>query len=529
MVLRRSYRTGPAVLLILVCMVAGVQGARPDWQRQEVDWRAGNGRITAISYPAGKPAPLWGRQAGRSPTKLSKKIIPAANYTAATAGEQPGAIVVNVIESPPLDGFIPWVATVLTDERSLDYDAFAVPEGQVVGDYLTGDPQNNYVLGTFDTGAGLHIVGHAAAEGLGLNGGYLTGNTVVLGGATGTVEAAVSYPVALFIDGLAAIDPNSLLLDTSGMAGESNVSLAVGYEPGPNEPDLPTAIGSPLSVYYAAAFNNEVIFSIVRDANEYTSPDIRLFETGDPDIPALPNNIPLELRPPAGAVAYWLDFDPCTLEFYPTVPSVIMGDSMQSSFFVHSVNLTEGEHSIVQNDGFLLDTGAQVSIISSSVSANLGLNPADPDFEVEIRGVNGETTTAPGFYIDTLDIPAEGEWLSFTNVPVIRLNVSSPEGGTLEGIIGMNLLVEINFVLRGEAFGVEPPSLQFVVNMPGDIAPEYGDGRVELLDLAGFADAWLTGSDSDHWNPQCDLAGPADNKIDFYDFAVFAQLWLEGT
>jgi len=56
---------------------------------------------------------------------------------------------------------------------------------------------------------------------------------------------------------------------------------------------------------------------------------------------------------------------------------------------------------------------------------------------------------APGFYIDTLEIPALGRWFRATNVPVVLLDIASPEGGTLDGIIGMNLFVDCNLILRG--------------------------------------------------------------------------------
>jgi hypothetical protein len=68
----------------------------------------------------------------------------------------------------------------------------------------------------------------------------------------------------------------------------------------------------------------------------------------------------------------------------------------------------------------------------------------------------------PGFYIDRLEIPALGDWISFSNVPVVLLDVSSPEGGTLDGIIGMNLFSDFNLILRGGGLSLEgDPSLEF--------------------------------------------------------------------
>ena len=97
----------------------------------------------------------------------------------------------------------------------------------------------------------------------------------------------------------------------------------------------------------------------------------------------------------------------------------------------------------------MLDTGAQVTVVGSRIAARLQLNPAAPEFEVEIEGVTGDVTMAPGFYVDTLEIPALGQWFKATHVPVVLMDISSPEGGTLDGIIGMNLFVDFNLIVRG--------------------------------------------------------------------------------
>jgi hypothetical protein len=182
----------------------------------------------------------------------------------------------------------------------------------------------------------------------------------------------------------------------------------------------------------------------------------------------------------------------------------------------------------------MFDTGAQVTVIGSRVGARLGLNPDNPEFIVEIMGVTGITTDEPGFYIDSIAIPALGGWLRFANVPVILLDVFSPEGGTLDGIIGMNLLDDFNFVLHGGGlFLMDDPRLELEYigdKILVDIAPGTGDGKVDLIDLAAFADAWLATSTSANWNVKCDMAPTElpDGVINFLDFAVLAEHWLSG-
>jgi hypothetical protein len=201
---------------------------------------------------------------------------------------------------------------------------------------------------------------------------------------------------------------------------------------------------------------------------------------------------------------------------------------LQSIFFVASVDLYNDGHSAIDKTRFMLDTGAQISVVGSRVASRLALNPANPDFEVEIQGVTGETIIAPGFYIDSIDIPALGDWLSFTNIPVILLDIPSPEGGTVDGIIGMNLFADLNFVLRGGGlFLQDDPSISYepISRFTGDIAPAGGDGIVNYLDLAALADAWLANPLSQNWNSRADIVG--DAIINFRDFAALAQNWRQ--
>lgn len=529
---------GLAVLVILILLwSSGTLAKQHGWRRQQVDWRmTGGSRIKAVSYPDQKPLPM---AAGRkfSRRTVRKKFLPLeAAARLEGAGEQlMMPLVAAVIESPPIDGFVPWIATVVTDERSDFGELDAVVQTSVDDDYLTATPQADYAIGIFDTAASAHVMGNAAASRAGLfSGGHITTNTITIAGVTGSVEAWVSQPLGVFVDGLGAIEPNGLLWDRSGMVGQSNVSIAVGQTPLPDAPDLPTAIGSPLSVYFAAAFRNDYQITVIRDSNQFTAPEIVFYDLDEPCVPSYANFIPLELRPLGGISVQYLP-DYFGLEFEPISPSTIVNQLLpsQSIFFVSSVDLYKGSHSAIDKNRFLFDTGAQITVVGSRVGARLGINPAEPDFEVEIQGVSGEVTTAPGFYIDTLDIPALGEWLSFTNVPVILLDISSPEGGTVDGVIGMNLFVDLNFVFRGGGlFLQDDPSVEYELidyRTIADIAPEGGDGVVDFLDLAVFAGAWLATPTSPNWNLKCDLAPQPirDGKVDFADFAVLAEYWRE--
>jgi hypothetical protein len=51
-----------------------------------------------------------------------------------------------------------------------------------------------------------------------------------------------------------------------------------------------------------------------------------------------------------------------------------------------------------------------------------------------------------------------------------------------------------------------------------------GNGRVDIDDLAIFADAWLSQTGTPNWNENCDLLD--EGQITFKDFAEFARFWL---
>jgi len=510
------------------------------WQRREVNWHAGDGReIRAIRFPRDSVSPAAPRQQREMnrPLRKNQGGIRSLSISSASVKTSADASPNDIqIDSPPVSGFVPYIAIVVTDECSTDDDWVAETQFSVVGDFLTDNPETDYTIGLFDTGAGAHVMGHGAAERTGIvSTDRVTNNVVELMGATGSLSAFVSYPLALFIDGLAAIDPNGMLLHDSNMVGQSNVSIIVGDAPPADRPDLPTAIGSPMSVNFVTAISNNRPVTVTYDGNEYTGPDIRFYDFGDSRTPEYSGYIPLNLIPAGGMnIQYIPDLEAIfELVFEPGQPSIIVGVSAQSLFFVDSVDLRNGTKSALDKRRFMLDTGAQVTVIGSTIGARLGLSRDQPDFEVEITDVTGETTIQPAFFIDSLEIPALGGWLSYSNVPVVMMDVDSPEGGFLEGIIGMNLFVEFNLVLRGGGLlGQDMPSLEFEhISLPpaADMAPRGGDSTVDFLDLATFAGAWLSNDESRGWNPRADIAPRQmpDGVVNNLDFLVFASQWRQ--
>lgn len=519
--------------VFFVCIFCGLAFGVPrkGWNRKDVDIRAGNGRrIRGVYYPEGKEvftrAERKGRLKKRRLAAFSQDTEPESFVISSSSSS---GVLVNTIESPPIDGFIPWIVVTATDERQDADDMVfdATKESSVQGSYLPDDPLRDYAIGLFDTGASAHVMGYGASQVLNVTGSRLTGNYIEISGVTGSVLAWVSEPLGLFIAGLGSLDPVEMTLGASALVGESNVSIVVGDEPWPGDPDLPTAIGSPMSVFYTTVFRNDSEITIDYGGEEYTAPDISVYEHEDTNIPDYSIIVPLELRP-GGAVS--VSYIP-TLDFFnmvPSSPSIIIGNSSQSLFFVHAVDMVEDGNMAFDKDRFMLDTGAQVTVIGSRIAARLGIDPDWPEFMVDIEGVTGDVSEVNGYYIDSVEIPALGEWLRFTNVPVILLDIASPEGGTLDGIIGMNLFNEYNMVLRGGGMFLEDdPMLELelivVERNVADIWPDGGDGLINLHDFSVCAEEWLLGAGSD-----CDIApiGDVDGEVDILDLAVLAENWM---
>lgn len=548
----KSYK--PLLICVIVlaaailCGSTAAEGNKRGWERKDVNWRLSAGiEIKGIYYPKEKPPVFLEKYRKDKHAPRRKKIMPdkAASQLSLPVQTATAPIVTTIIDSPPIDGFVPWIVVTVTDKRAEELVLESEQTTTIVGNPPPGyNPMTDFVVGILDTGASAHVMGNAAAIQSGLFAGnpdLVSENTIEVAGVIDHVTTWVSQPIGIFIDGIGIINGGGVLSSTAGMVGQTNVSILVGQ--GGGSVDLPTAIGTPMAVYYTAVFHNDEQIVITHNNEQYITPSITFHENDDGAIPSYSKIIPLELRPLGGLnVQYIPDFDifgdllDLNFDFdfsTPQVPSTIVGNLSQSVFFVHAVDMTEGGNTAFDKNRYMFDTGAQVTVIGSRIAARLGLNPEVPEFEVLIQGVTGESEMKPGFYIDLLQIPALGEWFSFTNVPVILLDISSPEGGTLDGIIGMNLFIDFNFVLRGGGlFLQDDPRIELEPlgeRMIADFGPPSGDGIVDSLDLATFVKAWLATPASGDWNPKCDIAplSSPDGIIDLLDFAVLAEYWLQ--
>jgi predicted aspartyl protease len=140
---------------------------------------------------------------------------------------------------------------------------------------------------------------------------------------------------------------------------------------------------------------------------------------------------------------------------------------------------------MIQNQGngamrqhFLLDTGSQITVISTALAQRLNLNLNNPTTTLDVQGVGG-SQTLPGFTIDSIKLPVKGGGtLTFTSVPVYVLDAAPG----LDGILGMNLF-NLGASMLYNPFAVGGPSLTatFFTNP----AMDSGGGAGGLFETVG--------------------------------------------
>jgi len=347
---------------------------------------------------------------------------------------------------PPLEGPQTSVVFTVTDERADEFDFFATAHAGVDGNPLPG-ATTNQALAILDSGGGGHLVSYPDAAALGLQGAFLSGATLEVGGVVGSITLDLSIPVGFFAHGVQDMSAGGDLVPSLTF-GQGNFSALVNSAGNHAVGDtISTILGAPFFAYFATYVQHSQRVDATVMGQAVSTPAVTFYPSPtDAQIPVLDKRILIEIRPGSSGL---------TVFYFPSplfLPSLLSGDS--SLFFTaNDVTLSESTNSVAGR--MVVDTGAQATLISVAAATALGLNLAAPDFEVEVKGIGSATLTAPGFYIDELSVPAIINQSSeptdevWNNVPVVVLNIGSPEGGTLFGIFGMNLLDNRDYVFNG--------------------------------------------------------------------------------
>jgi hypothetical protein len=172
------------------------------------------------------------------------------------------------------------------------------------------------------------------------------------------------------------------------------------------------------------------------------------------------------------------------LSFYGSDNHTNPGNNVTQSYNpeANNVSLSQGSAS-VGGKNMLLDTGSQVTIISTALAQSLGLDLSHPDTNISVQGVGG-AQTVPGFTLSSLVLPGLGtSSLRFTHVPVYVLDAAPG----VDGILGMNLFNRADGIFYNPFHHSGAP--QFSVTFFADPARDSGGSG-----LTGGVGTLLTGS-----------------------------------
>lgn len=500
-------KTAAAACIIVLWVSFGLCGAAAQMARQEAGIRLSNGlRISSVNI-----SPKASDASGRLSAQASSRV------------------------QPPMAGFSPLIAITTSDRRSSDdFDWEHVLTDTYVGRPLNPPAEDNFVIGVLDTGSVVDLAAGESADILGLNGRYLTTSAFPVGGVSGQMDTMITQPIGVFAAGLGAIQANGRL-DLSQLVGHTNVAaLASPAIACDNGEEVSAVIGTPLLAFYTTVIHVDQPRKVVVRGKTHIAPDIEIMDSYIPATNEFTHRIPIELGglSPVSTASYYAmpdlsgDWEDILGDWEPMVPTLLSMMAMDlptgGAFFaqLQVVHGEPGPLNPLQSMRVMIDTGAQSSIMSSNVAANLNL-PLEPDFTVQICGIGG-MTEAPGYFVDYVRINAQGGALEYAHVPFVVLDMESPEGGPLDGVVGTNFFWNRNIVLEPTVAGAG--FLHVSEPVPYAYIDLNRDGAVDMTDFAIFAAAWRSTPNDPTWNSRCDFF--ADEVIDARDLQAFTDSWL---
>ncbi len=430
-------------------------------------------------------------------------------------------------------GFSPLVAVTTSNKHSIKdidfehnlesfYDCNLGPPAFGNCGSLNPPADENFVVGILDSGSVVDLVAGSGAFTLGLDGAYLTQNVVPIGGIGGTVDALISQPVGFYAAGLGAVEGDGTL-DRFALHGHSNVSAVVAppLDCGGGE-IVRAVIGTPFLSFFTTVIRVDTPRRVTVEGETFIGPDVRIQDQLD-SFPEYPLFFAMAIGgiSPVTTASYFPEFEDLVTPLVPTLLSLTPLSFPTGGVFFANVQGLMGEPSFTNlpiTMRLMVDTGAQSSIISPAVAADLSL-PLEPDFTVDACGIGGVVEDIPGYFIDYIQINASGGPMKFSRSPFVVLDLTSPEGGPLDGVLGMNFFWNRNVIFE--------PSLTtssfFHVSDPIPVA--FGDFNVDLrvdaFDSAVFT-ACSTSPQAGLFSPECEpFDADGDGSIDLRDYAKF--------
>jgi hypothetical protein len=350
-----------------------------------------------------------------------------------------------------IGGFVPLVGIGLTDESKassgLDDTFFiADPSNTVSGGSPLGEGSSAYYdIAILDTGAATHILTQAAHAGFDIaDEGFSTTETFLIGTAGGVIELDINAALGVYAAGLGdrTSAGTSLVMNSGALRGQTSFATLTA----PSEWGLPNIIGLPMAAHHAVAILNDDPQIFQHQGRTVRTPQVELRDLGSGG-GGIVRRAPLKLHPGESFITgpvylFTLNDD---FEFVPTSPSVVSNGGL----FV-DVDMANGAESFDDKE-FLLDTGADLTVISELTAKRLGFDAVldTPDFYLEVESPGGVEGGVPGIFLDELNIDTVGGSFTLHNVAVAVLDLPNPNdpGNVVDGIIGMNLFNGRNLVI----------------------------------------------------------------------------------
>lgn len=370
--------------------------------------------------------------------------------TKATLVTPSGAPLLVSSNHPPLEGPLTHLAFTVTDEHAIDvFDSVVSAHLGLAGDFLPAALTNTGIA-VLDSGAATTIISYPDKQDLGVVGSFVTDSVLPVGGIGGSVDVDVSFPIGIFAHGVQNLRSDGTVSNAL-LIGQGNFPCGVNNEFNYlNGSTLPTVIGAPFLAYYPVGVKNSERIEIEHRGDTISTASVTIYSgPTDPTLPSYGRHIFLELVPAGlGSVGFLASPDLINGGYTFIFPALI--DTLGGSLFrTASAALTVSKGAATRPIKMVVDTAAQATIISAPVAADLGLDLLNPPFEIELQGFSGATETVPGAFLDELYVPTSGNALVWSNVPVVVKSLAGPDGATIDGIFGSNLLGNRDFVFNG--------------------------------------------------------------------------------
>ena len=396
----------------------------------------------------------------------------------------------------PIGASSPHVFLSLTDERDATEGFFSIPSASTQAEGLPLGRNAHYQVAIYDTGSPATIISRDVFEQFDIAGAGLDGTNVTpIGGVGELVDAINSDPLGVYAAGLDALLTNPVngqqIVDRARLRGSFNDPILYGT-PGTS---LPNVVGTNTSMNYVSLISYSEPRIVDFEGETYRSPNISLADIGT--VPRPDRRIGLTLEPGqlGSTSGAWL----------PDFGGIGSGGDITDNPSTPSIGGSFWLKANVRNNGVernqleaILDTGAQASIVSETIAAELGFDVINdkPDFFVHIAGVTGISEEVPGFYADEFHLPGTDGGLRLNNVPLIVFNLTDPRDGinTLDALIGMNVFSGRDIILD----------------------PELGSPYLGISDTKLPSHTWNAAEASGDWNTVSNWSNPGFPSSDWF-------------